>query len=214
LAMAIPPIHPYPMPTEDELPDNVAGWRPDPNRAALLVHDLQRYFVEAFPAGAPPVTDLLANVAALRDAARRVGLPVIYTAQPGGLSPERRGRLAAFWGPGMIAEPRCRDIVAAVAPGPSDVVVAKDRYSAFHATTLLDALGGRDQLIVCGVFAHIGCLMTTNDALAHDIEAFLVADAVADFSSRHHRMALDYAAANCAVVLTTARLLNRQGWFR
>jgi bifunctional isochorismate lyase/aryl carrier protein len=53
------------------------------------------------------------------------------------------------------------------------------------------------------VFAHIGCLMTVNDALAHDIEAFLVADAVADFSARHHRMALDYAAGRCAVTMTT-----------
>src|SRR5689334_18677028 len=108
--MAIPTIRPYPMPTAADLPTNVAGWRPDPGRAVLLVHDLQRYFVAAFPAGAPPVTELLSNVAALLAVARARGVPVVYTAQPGGASAQRRGLLADFWGPGMSAEPRCRDI--------------------------------------------------------------------------------------------------------
>lgn len=206
--MSIPTIRPYRMPTE--APASVAPWRADPGRAVLLIHDMQRYFVDFFPRGKPPVTDLLANVARLRQAAARAGVPVVYSAQPGGMSVAQRGLLLDVWGPGMSTDPRHREIVPELAPGPDDLVVDKYRYSAFHRTALADilAVSGRDQLIVCGVYAHVGCLLTVCDAFTRDIEAFLVADAVADFGPRQHRMALDYAAQRCAVTITTRRLLT------
>ena len=69
---------------------------------------------------------------------------------------------------------------------------------------------GRDQIIVCGVYAHIGCLVTVCDAFMQDLQPFLVADAVADFSLEHHAMALTYAAQRCAVTVVTRGLLR--GW--
>jgi bifunctional isochorismate lyase/aryl carrier protein len=205
----IPTIRPYDMPTAADLPVNAAPWHPDPARAVLLVHDLQRYFVDFFPAGYPPVTTLLANVARLRQAAARYRIPVVYSAQPSWLTGTARGLLTDVWGPGMGADPARREIVTEVAPGPGDIVVDKVRYSAFHRTDLAGVLAaaGRDQLLVCGVYAHVGCLMTAADAFAHDIEAFLVADAVADFGPDEHRMALAYAAGRCAVTITTDQLL-------
>ena len=65
---------------------------------------------------------------------------------------------------------------------------------------------GRDQLIVCGVYAHVGVLMTAVDAFTNDIQTFLVADAVADFSADYHRMALEYAAERCASVVTAGQV--------
>jgi isochorismate hydrolase len=208
--MGIPAIRPYPMPTELDLPDNVAGWRPDPGRAVLLIHDMQRYFVDFLPAGQPPVTDLLANLGRLRRAAGVAGVPVIYTAQPGGMTAAERGLLRDMWGPGMPNEARQRGIVAELAPGPADVVLTKYRYSAFHRTPLAEVLAGagRDQLVVAGVYAHLGCLITACDAFSRDVEAFLVADAVADFSRPEHVMALTFAARRCAVTLTTAGLID------
>jgi len=206
----IPRIDPYPMPAEADLTANIAPWLPDPDRAVLLVHDMQRYFVERFPAGRSPVVELVRNVTRLRRAAAASGVPVIYTAQPAATTRERRGLLRDFWGTGMAAHPareRLAEIVDDIAPGPDDVVVAKYRYSAFHGSELASTVhsAGRDQLIVCGVYAHIGCLMTACDAFSYDLETFLIADAVADFSAGHHRMALEYAAGRCAVVLSTDR---------
>jgi isochorismate hydrolase len=40
-----------------------------------------------------------------------------------------------------------------------------------------------------------------------DIQPFFVADAVADFSADHHRLALEYAATRCAAVVSTESLL-------
>jgi bifunctional isochorismate lyase/aryl carrier protein len=197
------------MPVEADLPANAAPWRPHPARAVLLIHDMQRYFVDRFPAG-EPVSRLLPNIARIRGTAFTVGVPVVFTAQPGAMNRAQRGLLHDVWGPGMSDEPCVRGIVTALAPRLGDTVVRKLRYSAFHGSELgrLMAELGRDQLIVVGVYAHIGCLATVGDAFSRDIEPFLVADAVADFTAADHRLALAHAARTCAVVLTTERLLE------
>jgi bifunctional isochorismate lyase/aryl carrier protein len=196
------------MPTDPQPGAGPPRWRPDPLRAALLIHDMQRYFLNFFPPGRSPTTELIANTVQVRETARSAGLPVIYSAQPGGMSRAERGLLHDIWGPGMTDDPDDREIIAELTPGPHDFVLTKYRYSAFFRTGLAALLSslGRDQLIVCGVFAHIGCLFTAGDAFSHDIEAFLLADAVADFSLRDHLMALDYAGRRCAVTMTTDQL--------
>jgi isochorismate hydrolase len=211
--MGIPRIHPYPMPAEAELPPAVPRWRPDPDRTVLLIHDMQRYFVDRYPAGAAPLVELLANIGRIRCAATDLRIPVVYTVQPGRMSPRERGLLADFWGPGMAGDEHSADIVAPLGPGPADTVVVRYRYSAFLRSPLAGVLRThrRDQLVICGVYAHVGCLMTAADAFSRDIQPFLVADAVADFTAADHRMALEYAARTCAVPLTTARLLASLG---
>ncbi|MFD4937704.1 isochorismatase family protein [Streptomyces virginiae] len=206
--MALPAIAPYPLPTAEELPANRVDWTVDPDRAVLLVHDLQNYFLSAFDTDAQPVTSMLQQVARLKKEAGRAGVPVFYTAQPGGQSAAERGLQQDFWGPGLPDDPTAAAIPAVVAPGPDDTVLTKWKYSAFVRTDLLERLRamGRDQLVITGVYAHIGVLMTACDAWMQDIQAFVVADAVADFSEREHRTALEWAAGRCAVVTTADRV--------
>ncbi|MFM9371354.1 isochorismatase family protein [Streptomyces sp. Da 82-17] len=203
--MALPAISPYPMPTAAELPGNRVGWTVDPARAVLLVHDLQNYFLRAYEQDASPVTELLAHVGELTAQARALGVPVVYSAQPGGQSPAERGLQQDFWGPGLPDDPEAEAIAPAVAPVDGDTVLTKWKYSAFVRTDLAETMRaqGRDQLVIVGVYAHIGVLMSACDAWMRDIQAFLVADAVADFSRADHDMALRWAAAKCAVVTTT-----------
>lgn len=208
--MALPTILPYPMPAASDLPENRVAWTPEPQRCALLIHDMQQYFLDAFPSGESPAAELLANIRLLRSRCDELGIPVIYTAQPGGQTPEQRALLQDFWGPGINDGPYQKRIVAELAPKERDIVLTKWRYSAFRKTNLLEILQqhGRDQLIVCGIYAHIGCLLTACDAFMQDVQPFFVADAVADFSLEYHRMALTYAAERCAVTLTAQRLLE------
>jgi isochorismate hydrolase len=207
--MALPKIAPYEMPPESEFATSEVGWQPDASRAVLLIHDMQQYFVEAFPAGKAPVTDLITNIQRLRTSATELGMPVIYTAQPGRMTRVQRGLLHDFWGPGMASDTRCKQIVAPLTPGPQDVVLTKWRYSAFHGTTLANLLHRhrRDQLVICGIYARIGCLMTACDAFTRDIEPFLIADAVADFSLAQHQMGLEYAAQHCAITVSTRTVI-------
>ena len=47
--MALPAIASYPMPSAADLPPNKVSWTPDPQRAVLLIHDMQNYFLRPFP---------------------------------------------------------------------------------------------------------------------------------------------------------------------
>jgi len=207
--MGIPALAPYPMPTEPSLPANRVHWRADPARAVLLLHDLQSFFLRPYARGDSPLTELISNVKLLRDAAAALGMPVVYSAQPGGMDREQRGLLHDFWGPGMSKADSDIEIVDDLRPAEGDVVLTKWRYSAFVRSGLRELMqrSGRDQLVVCGVYAHVGCLMTAVDAFSMDIQPFFVADAVADFSADYHRLALDYAAQRCAAVVSTEQLL-------
>lgn len=204
--MALPSIAPYPLPTAAELPPARVAWAIDAARAALLIHDMQRYFMSAFRADADPIATVIANIARLRAACDAAGMPVFYTAQPVRQDPKERGLQADFWGPGMQLDPEHRAIVDALAPQATDTVLTKWRYSAFQRSDFGERLAaaGRTQLIVTGVFGHIGCLATTFDAFVRDIQPFFVADAVGDFSRAKHDMAIGVAAGCCARVLTAA----------
>ena len=208
----IPTIVPYPLPAAGSLPANTADWRVDPRRAVLLIHDMQRYFLRPIPS-ARPARDLVRNIRRLRAECGAHGMRVAYTAQPGSMDDSERGLLKDFWGPGMRVDPADRQIIDELAPGPDDWLFTKWRYSAFVRSDLLDRMrrDGRDQLVVCGVYAHVGVLATAVDAFSNDIQPFLVADAVADFSESFHRMALEYAALRCAFVATTGQLVDQLG---
>jgi 3-deoxy-7-phosphoheptulonate synthase len=205
--MGIPSIAPYPLPTAADLPGNIAQWTVDADRAVLLIHDMQRYFLRPFPETVRK--QLVGNTVLLRDRCRELGVPVAYTAQPGGMTDEQRGLLKDFWGAGMRVDPVDREIVEPLAPDSSDWMLTKWRYSAFFRSDLLERMRaqGRDQLIVCGVYAHVGVLMSAVEAFTNDIQTFMVADAIADFSEKYHRLALEYAAQRCAVVVTAKEVL-------
>lgn len=192
----------YALPAERDFPTNTAPWRPDPSRGLLLVHDMQRYFLDFYESAAMR-QQLIDRVAALVFAARKHGIPIAYTAQPGSMTPRERGLIADFWGTGMRATEEDRSVVPECAPVADDIVVTKWRYSAFHGNDLEAQVGktGRDQLIVCGVFASIGCLMSACDAFSRDLETFYVGDAMADFTLEDHVRGIDYAARRCAVAI-------------
>ncbi|WP_028311813.1 isochorismatase family protein [Derxia gummosa] len=203
--MSIPRIATYPMPAPADFPANRVDWRPDPARAALLIHDMQQHFLDFYDRAAEPLPALLANIARLRDASDAAGLPVFYTAQPGVQPAGDRALLNEFWGPGLTARPERAAIEPALAPRAGHVVIDKWRYSAFTRSDLAERLraAGRDQLIVCGVYAHIGCLVTAADGFMRDLRVFAVGDALADFSAAEHATALGWIAGRCGMVAGT-----------
>lgn len=207
----LPTIDSYPLPDASDLPPARVDWRIEPSRAALLVHDMQGYFVNAFAAGggAATIDAVIANIDAIRRACDAAGVPVFYTAQPGDQDPALRGLQADFWGRGMSAAPEHQRIVERLAPRPGHRVLTKWRYSAFERSTLDDDLkaGGRDQLIVTGIYASIGCLLTAAQAFMRDVRPFVVADAVADFDRARHDDALAYLAGRCARIVTTGQTI-------
>lgn len=207
-ALEIPEALGYNLPRWDG-ENRVGDWFPCPGRSVLLVHDMQEHFVGKYAADAEPMATVLKNISGLIDMARRLGVPVVYSVQPGDQDPGERALLTDFWGHGPRTENT--GIVDALAPADESEVMRKWRYSAFQRTDLLERMraGGRDHLVITGIYAYIGCMATALDAFMSDIQAFVVADAVADFTAEDHSRALDWVSARCGVV-TTADKLGRQ----
>ncbi len=207
--MSIPKLQAYALPTREELPTNKVNWAFDPQRAALLIHDMQNYFLNFWGEGSPFVSQVVEQIATLRRQCKALGIPVFYTAQPNEQSDEDRALLNDMWGPGLNRHPEQQKIADALAPDEQDIVLTKWRYSAFQRSDFEQQLKdlGRDQLIITGVYAHIGCMTTATDAFMRDIQPFMVADALADFSRDEHMLALTYTAGRSGKVVMTDDLI-------
>lgn len=217
--MAIPKITSYPLPQwgHTRLGKGAkphVDWVIDPSRVALLIHDMQDYFLSFYDVDAPLVRGMIAHITELRAKCRALKVPVFYTAQPTRQSPAARALLTDMWGPGLTDKaPEAAQIVPELTPSREENVLTKWRYSAFAKTDLKRRLAaaGRDQLILCGVYASIGCLATSLDAFMLDVKSFLIADATADFSLADHEMALRYVETRCGRVLNTAEACRYLG---
>ena len=167
--MAIPKLTAYALPTAAELPANKVNWAFEPERAALLIHDMQEYFLNFWGENSAMMQQVVANIARLRAYCKAHNIPVYYTAQPKEQSDEDRALLNDMWGPGLTRSPDQQRIVAELTPDEADTVLVKWRYSAFHRSPLEQMLKetGRNQLLITGVYAHIGCMTTATDYARH-----------------------------------------------
>lgn len=200
----------YPMPTDPVA--NRVNWQVVPQRAALLIHDMQYYFLKKYDMALAPIPALIRHTQAIYAACKAAGIPVYYTAQPKVQSAADRALLNDFWGSGVTAPnfQAEQPIIDALQPADDDTVLTKWRYSAFVRSPLAEQLRAaqRDQLIITGIYAHIGCMTTALDAFMQDIQPFFITDATADFSAEAHHMAIQHVSQRCGVCLSTEQLLT------
>ncbi|WFQ79974.1 isochorismatase family protein [Xenorhabdus sp. SF857] len=190
-------------------PSNQAlNWKIEKEKCALLIHDMQRYFVHALPD--KPALNVINSIVKILRWAKDNNIPVFYSAQPGRMTVEQRGLLADLWGAGMRTTGNDRKIIDEISPNPEDVILTKWRYSVFYKSDLADRLRERqcDSLIITGIYASVGIQATAIDAFSHDIRPFIVTDAIADFTQAGHQNAVNYMADNCAQVMTSADVVN------
>ena len=207
--MTIQQIADYSMPKRAAYVANRVNWDLNPDRAVLLIHDMQNYFLQFYNLDGPLISTLIRNLIQLREWARKNAVPIVYTAQPYDQPVADRALLNDMWGSGLPATaPEQQSIINQLSPGAEDLVLTKWRYSPYNRKDLLDRMHGwnRDQLVIGGIYAHIGCMITAVDAFMNDVQPFLVGDAVADFTLEEHLLALKYVATRCGYVLDTESL--------
>lgn len=208
MATSLPDLISYSVPVD--LPQPLVDWTPDPTRSALLIHDMQQYFLKPFDRTTEPATTMVPNTVALAARARERGIPVFYTAQPADQPVEKRALLNDFWGPGLTGNTQGAEIIEELAPSHGDRVLTKWRYSAFAYSDFAEQLRTleRDQLIIAGVYASIGCSVTAVESFMGGIQPFLIADALGDFSRAEHHLALQWTGSRAGVVMNTATVLD------
>ena len=213
--MTIKKIESYTLPQEADIPTNKVNWSFEPKKSVLLIHDMQEYFVDFYGENSPLMKSVIDNIQQMINYCRTQNIPIIYTAQPKDQSDEDRALLNDMWGRGLPLHPAKQPIVSELTPKHDDIVLTKWRYSAFYRSSLADIMkqDGRDQLLICGIYGHIGVMQTAVDAFMQDIKPFLIADAVADFSRADHLMALDYIARNAGRVVTKQSIISTSSTF-
>lgn len=175
------------------------------HRPAVLVIDVNRNFcgdrsenisesVKTWRASCGEVAwERIHMISRLLDAARRNNLPIVYTTGVA-LTVDQRWR-AGRWAdknPRKLEEvddPRAgHTIISEIAPEPRDLVVEKEKPSAFFGTSLHSNLVelNVDSLIVCGTTTS-GCVRSTVvDAFSLNYRVTVVADATFDRSQIVH----------------------------
>ena len=165
-------------------------------RPALLVTDLQRWFLEVGPAEKlARVGKLIANTNALIDLFHDRDLPVVRI-----LTVHKAD--GSTWNQWMTEHnsPRLIEGTAEAEEHPdvhrsdTDVVVRKTRHSAFIRTELEETLltHGVDTLVVAG-FATNACVgLTTIEAYERDFKIILAGDAILGTSQEEGKLMLDY----------------------
>ncbi|WP_341665479.1 isochorismatase family protein [Vibrio sp.] len=206
--MPLPTNVSYPMPSRTSFL-NKTDWQLEPNRAVLLIHDMQRYFVDIYDQDSVLLPTLLGNIAKIKDWAKQKNIPIVYTQITFNTISHDHPLIEDFWGFEEI--PPCSKIITPfVAPEEGDVLIEKSHYSAMQSDELAQHLKelGRDQLLITGLYANLGCRITVTDALEKNIQAFLVSDAIADLSYQDHLNALSYVANYTGYVINTQTVLE------
>lgn len=201
--MAISQIIDYSMPEINNI--NKVNWKIVKENAVLLIHDMQVYFTDAYNRNGKLYQKMIENIKIVKTECKKYGIPIVYSAQPEGQTKEQRGLLLDFWGTGIPEGEEKQKIVNELKPESDDILITKWRYSAFENTELEDRMKQwkKNQLIICGIYAHIGCLTTSVNASMKNIKTFMVSDALGDFSEEKHRMALEYVSRLSGMVINT-----------
>ncbi|MFE3187589.1 isochorismatase family protein [Nocardia sp. NPDC059240] len=181
------------------------GWQLEPDRCAVLVHDLLPYYASVL--AEQTRATVVGQCRTLVEWAFSRSVPVIASAPRPATVVQQRGLGGLLWGKG----PNATEVRQSCLDGmdePAVPWIRKRSLSAFYATDLAVELSrqGKDQLVVCGVFASQGIVATSFDALARDVQLFVVSDAVADYNAVLHELALRQIARSTGQVISTADL--------
>lgn len=179
--------------------------------ALILVDFVAAYFDKDSPLYADVDAELAAAIS-VRDVARAVGIPVIYTnveyqrgGGDGGVFFRKVPALQAFVsGNPMGAWPE------SLQPGDDELVISKQYPSAFFGTSLASTLtaSGVDTLIITGLTTS-GCIRATCvDTVSSGFVPIIVADACGDRHAAPHEANLFDMRAKYAEVVDAATAIN------
>jgi biuret amidohydrolase len=183
----------------------------DWSSTALVIIDMQRDFMEPGGFGETLGNDVsqlaraIKPIAAVLDAARAMGMLVVHTRE--GHLPDlsdappakvKRGAPSKRIGdPGPMGRILIRgeaghDIIPALYPLDSEIVIDKPGKGAFYATELSDTLHkyGIENLLVCGVTTEVCVNTTVREANDRGYRCVVLSDGCASYFPEFHEMGL------------------------
>jgi biuret amidohydrolase len=193
----------------------------DPSRAALVVIDMQRDFIEPGGFGAAlgndvsRLTAIVPTVAALIALFRRHGLPVIHTREAhrqdlSDCPPAKRMRGKpglrigdqGAMGRILVAGEPGNQILPELAPLPGEIAIDKPGKGMFWATGLHETLTGKGitQIVFAGVTTEVCVQTSMREANDRGYECLLIEDATESYFPQFKAAAIDMIVAQGGIV--------------
>jgi bifunctional isochorismate lyase/aryl carrier protein len=158
-----------------------------PDRAALLVLDMQSYFLkESSHAFIPSAAAILPNLQALIRIFARHGCPIIFTRHTN--MPGNAGQMMRWWKDLLGPDASMSQIIPELDTTKGDVI-EKHQYDAFYRTELEQTLFSHNiqQVLVTGVMTHLCCETTARSAFMRGFNTFFSIDGTATYTEAFHR---------------------------
>ena len=195
-------------------PYNEHPMRLNPGKSALLVVDMQQFFLDP---GSPTFTcgaaAILPAVKRLIKVFRGAGRPVIFTRHVHHPDDLDSGIMGWWWEGKCVEGSPESEIHPSIAPRANEKVVFKHRYSAFYNTdleTVLRCLKVED-LVIAGVMTNMCCESTARDAYYRDYRVFFPADGTGTINEEMHLASLLNLAYGFALVTTSDAIVAQMG---
>jgi isochorismate hydrolase len=157
-----------------------------PQNAALLVLDMQNYFLDpASHAFIPSAPAIIPNIQLLISSFIDFDRPVYFTKHSN--PQETAGMMAVWWKELISPESHMGEIISEIDSFQGEVLY-KERYDAFFGTSLDERLHHKSikQLVICGVMTHLCCETTARSAFMQDYQVFFTVDGTATYTEQFH----------------------------
>lgn len=164
--------------------------RVDLARTALVVADMQRFFLEEDShAFIPSAMAIIAGLQKLIASYRAYNRPIVWTRHIN--TPENAGMMKMWWRDLLSRDNPLSQLSPAMPVG-DDIVLEKSQYDAFYGTDLEDLLRskGISQIAICGVMTHLCCETIARSAFVRGFEVLFLIDATATYNEAFHRGSL------------------------
>jgi bifunctional isochorismate lyase/aryl carrier protein len=161
-----------------------------PQRSALLVLDMQAYFLdESSHAYIPSAEAILDGIIQLITEYHTHGIPIIITQHINTAS--NAGMMSIWWKDLITSQNPLHRIVPEINVS-MGTLIQKSQYDAFYQTPLEEMLRGKGvtQVVLCGVMTHLCCESTARSAFMRGFEVFFPVDGTATYRLDHHRASL------------------------
>ena len=161
-----------------------------PEKAALLVLDMQEYFLqETSHAFVPSAPAIVPGISRLVDAFAKAKRFIVATQHIN--TPENAGMMSKWWRD-LINPYSAYSHFTALPTFKEIYSIIKTQYDAFYQTALENDLRNLEieQVVICGVMTHLCCESTARSAFMRGFEVFFTIDGTATYNEDLHRASL------------------------
>jgi len=157
-----------------------------PERSALIILDMQKFFLEesshAFIPAAPLIIPLINKLLEIYASKK---LLIIFTQH---LNSQEDAKLMSKWWKDLIKKEDPLSKITEELDTSKGIVLQKTQYDAFWKTPLEEILREKkiNQIVICGVMTHLCCESTARSAFIRGLEVFFTIDGTATYNEDFH----------------------------